>query len=130
MKLPINKSNLQRMPEQVREIVTAWKARHRRRFFHFYEKHSFWTEEGARYTAINLGTGASASAEAASMMSGTGQILPARECPLPPGNCVVEEGWHLGTPAISIFINPARPASLAAETAIQNQPALENTNHE
>lgn len=26
--------------------------------------------------------------------------------------------------------NPARPAPLAAETAIHNQPALENTNHE
>jgi hypothetical protein len=130
MKMPINKSNLERMPEPVRDIVKAWRARHRRRFFHFYETHNFWTEEGARYTAINLCTGRSASAETASMMSGTGQIMPARECPLPPGNCVVEEGWFCGTPSLTIFFNPARPAPLAATTAINNLPALEITHHE
>ena len=126
MKLPITKANLAPLPAPVRDQVLRWKERHRRRFFHLYETHNFWTEEGATYTAFNVQTGQSLSATAASMLSGTGDIMPARECPLPPGNWMIEEAWPCGVPTLSLFFNPARPASLAAGLAQTNKPALEN----
>jgi len=130
MKLAISKYAMAPLPGPIRNHIQQWKARHRRRFFHLEARAKFYTAEDARYTAYNITSGRSLSARAGGEWAGIGEFMPNRECPLPPGNWMVEESWVCGTPCLAVFFNDdfttTGPAPLATGAVHQNQPALEN----
>ena len=91
------------MPDQVREIVAAWKAQYRRAFISVENRETFSAGEDSRVVLINLDSGKTAGSQVAGSFSGMTQLSPTANIPLAPGVVAVETGFFLGVPFLSVF---------------------------
>jgi hypothetical protein len=105
VKVRINKQLLADMPPQVRNIVTNWKARHRKSFINVNEAKQILPPEDATVTMINLATGAQKEQRVAGEFAGFTHLSPTAIIPLPPGCVCVCHGFFLGVPWLSIYQN-------------------------
>ena len=104
MKVHLNKTTLSQMPEQVRDIVLAWKNRYRKTTISVKNTTTgFYAAEDAHVTMINLKTGASAHAQAAGEFAGFTKLSPGSLIPLPVGVVAVEEGFFCGYPVLTVW---------------------------
>lgn len=105
MKVRITKQLLADMPTQVRDIVTEWKARHRKSFINVNEAKQILPPEDTSVTMINLATGAQQAERVAGEFAGYTRLSPTAIIPLPPGCVCVCTGFFLGVPWLSIYQN-------------------------
>jgi hypothetical protein len=102
MKVRISKQSLSQMPEQVREIVEAWRSRYHKAYISVENRPSFIAAEDSRVTLINLQTGRSGTERVAGEFAGMTRLSPCAEIPLPVGVVAVEESFFCGVPFLTL----------------------------
>lgn len=103
MKVRLNKATLQQMPAQVREIVTAWREKYGKATISVENTQGFYASEDARVTLLNLGTGRTATAQAAGEFAGMTRLSPCDVINLPVGVVAIEQGFFCGTPFLTVW---------------------------
>lgn len=103
MKLRLNKATLAQMPEQVRQIVEDWKRTSRKAFISVETRPTFWAQEDAKVTLINLLTEKQQTERVAGDWAGYTRFAPNSQVPLPAGVVAVVTGIFLGHHWLTIY---------------------------
>lgn len=103
MKLRLNKATLAQMPEAVRTIVQDWKATSRKAFISVENRPTFWAQEDAKVTLVNLLTDKQQTERVAGECAGVTRLAPNAHIPLPEGMVAVVTGIFLGHHWLTIY---------------------------
>lgn len=103
MKLRLNKKTLAEMPAPVRSLVIEWRDRWHKSFISVETRPSFYLQEDAQVTLINLLTDKQQTERVAGEFAGMTKLSPTDEITLPVGMVAVVTGIFLGHPWLTIY---------------------------
>jgi hypothetical protein len=103
MKLRLNKKVLSEMPQEVRELVLAWKEKYHKSKISVENVTQFYAREDAKITIINLLTGMSQTERVAGEFAGMTKLSPTATVPLPENCVAVVTGIFCGMPWLTLY---------------------------
>ena len=103
MKLRLNKATLAQMPEAVRQIVQEWQRTSRKAFISVETRPTFYPQEDAKVTMINLLTEKQQTERVAGEWAGLTRFSPTSTVTLPAGMVAVVTGIFLGHHWLTIY---------------------------
>ena len=103
MKVKLNKQTLADMPEQVREVVQAWKEETGRRDISVENADNIYISEDSNFTLINLQTGVKQTERASGEYAGVTALMCNTYLPLPVGIVAIETSIFMGKHFLTVL---------------------------